>query len=45
MTEQPAAPAADPYEELQKIAQLKEQGIITEEEYAKMKADALAKLK
>lgn len=45
MTEQPAAPAADPYEELQKIAQLKEQCIITEEEYAKMKADALAKLK
>ena len=30
--------------ELKKIAQLKEQGIINEEEYAKMKADCLAKL-
>ena len=39
-------PAAnDPYEELKKLAQLKEQGILTEEEYAKMKADCLAKMR
>ena len=38
------ANATDPYDELKKIAQLKEQGIINEEEYAKMKADCLAKL-
>lgn len=43
-TAAPKAPAADPYDELKKIAQLKEQGIINEEEYAKMKADCLAKL-
>ena len=40
----PKATAIDPYDELKKIAQLKEQGIINEEEYAKMKADCLAKL-
>lgn len=38
------ANTTDPYDELKKIAQLKEQGIINEEEYAKMKADCLAKL-
>ena len=32
-------------EELKKIGQLKEQGIITEEEFAKMKADCLAKIR
>jgi len=41
----PAAPTADPYEELKKISQLKEQGIINDEEFAKMKADCLAKMK
>lgn len=41
----PAAPAADPYEELQKLAQLKAQGIISEEEFTKMKIDCLAKMK
>ena len=45
MTEQPAVPAADPYEELRKLAQLKEQGILSEEEFAKMKADCMAKMK
>ena len=44
-TSNAAAPnTTDPYDELKKIAQLKEQGIINEEEYAKMKADCLAKL-
>lgn len=32
------------YEDLEKIAQLHEQGILSDEEYAKMKADCLAKL-
>ena len=40
----PKANTTDPYDELKKIAQLKEQGIINEEEYAKMKADCLAEL-
>jgi len=34
----------DPYEELEKIALLKKQGIITEEEYTKMKAACLKKI-
>lgn len=38
----PAAPAIDPYESLMKLAQLKEQGIITEEEFAKLKANCLS---
>lgn len=47
MSNQPtvAAPSSNPYEELQKLAQLKEQGILSEEEFAKMKADCLAKMK
>ena len=40
----PKAAVADPYDELKKIAQLKEQGIINEEEYAKMKTEYLSKL-
>lgn len=44
-----AAPAqaqksASPYEDLEKIAKLHEQGILSDEEYAKMKADCLAKM-
>ena len=39
------AHTADPYEELKKLGQLKEQGIITEEEFAKMKADCLKKIR
>ena len=38
------ATATDPYDELKKMAELKEQGILTEEEYEKMKADCLAKM-
>lgn len=41
----PARPASDPYDELKKLAQLKEQGVISEEEFNKMKADYLAKIK
>ena len=40
----PKETATDPYDELKKMAELKEQGILTEEEYEKMKADCLAKL-
>lgn len=32
------------YEDLEKIAKLHEQGILSDEEYAKMKADCLAKM-
>lgn len=39
------APAAsNPYEDLEKLAQLKEQGVLTEEEYTKLRTDCLAKL-
>ena len=38
-------PAISPYEELEKISKLKEQGILSEDEFNKMKADCLAKMK
>ena len=44
MNSSPPSSVTDPYEELKKIAQLKEQGILTEEEFIKMKADCLAKI-
>ena len=34
----------DPYEELEKAGKLRDQGVITEEEFAKIKADILAKM-
>lgn len=47
--DQPAAapaakPASDPYEDLKKLAELKQQGVISEEEFNKMKADCMAKM-
>ena len=39
-----ATTASDPYEELKKIAELKEQGILTDEEYAKLKVDCLNRI-
>lgn len=39
-----AQKSASSYEDLEKIAKLHEQGILSDEEYAKMKADCLAKL-
>jgi hypothetical protein len=36
-----AAPAADPVDQLKQLAQLKEQGILTEEEFAAQKAKIL----
>lgn len=38
---QPAAPAADPYVELEKLGQLKADGVITEEEFAAKKKQLL----
>jgi hypothetical protein len=37
-----AAPAQDPIEQLQKLASLKEQGILTDEEFAAQKAKILS---
>jgi hypothetical protein len=39
---QPAAPAADPIEQLKELGALKEQGILTDEEFAAQKARILA---
>jgi hypothetical protein len=38
----PAAPAADQIEQLQRLAALKDQGILTEDEFAAQKAKILA---
>jgi len=38
----PAAPAADPIQQLKELAALKEQGILTDEEFAAQKAKILA---
>jgi hypothetical protein len=37
----PTAPAADPIEQLQRLAALREQGILTDEEFAAQKAKIL----
>ena len=37
-------PQTNPYEELEKLAKLHEQGVVNDEEFAKMKADILAKM-
>lgn len=37
----PAEPAVDPIEQLKKLAELKDQGILTEEEFAAQKAKIL----
>lgn len=39
-----APTSSNPYEELKQIAKLKEEGILTEEEYAKLKLDCLNKI-
>ncbi len=38
----PAAPAPDPIEQLKQLAELKQQGILTDEEFAAQKAKILA---
>lgn len=40
-----APSTADPYESLKKLSELKEKGLIDEDEFAKMKADLLTKIK
>jgi hypothetical protein len=40
----PAAPAADPMEQLTKLAALKQQGLLTDEEFATQKAKLLDQL-
>lgn len=37
-------PAASPYDELGKVARLHEQGVLTDDEFKKMKADLLEKV-
>ena len=38
-----SASKSDPYEELEKLAKLREQGILNDEEFNKMKAEIMAK--
>jgi hypothetical protein len=42
--QQPQPQQEDPIQKLKKYADLKQQGIITEEEYQKLKADLLSKI-
>ncbi len=37
-------PQTDPYEELKKLTDLYEQGVLTDEEYARMKAECLSRV-
>ncbi len=39
-----AQPAASPYDELERIANLHKAGVLTDEEFAKAKSDCLAKM-
>lgn len=43
-TSNPTTATNDPYEELKKLAQLKEQGILTEEEFTKLKAEYMNRI-
>ena len=40
----PAAPAPDPMEQLRKLGQLRDAGIVTQEEFDAKKADILARI-
>lgn len=40
----PVAPAVDPYDELEKLAKLHDAGVLTDEEFAKVKSNCLAKM-
>lgn len=40
----PAPVAENPFEDLEKLAKLHEQGVLTDEEFNKLKADCLAKI-
>lgn len=41
----PILPASSPYEDLERLANLKAQGVLSEEEYNKMKAECLSRMK
>lgn len=41
----PTQPASDPLADLEKLSALHQQGVLTDEEYAKMKSELLAKVK
>lgn len=45
ISNKPAPATNDPYEELKKLAQLKEKGILSEEEFKSLKTDALRRIK
>lgn len=38
-------PTISPYEDLEKLAKLKEQGVLTDDEYTKLKAECLSRIK
>ena len=40
----PAATGSSPYDDLEKLAKLKEQGVISEEEFNRLKADCLGRM-
>jgi len=44
VTSAPAKTATNSFDELEKIAKLHEQGVLSDEEFSKMKADLLAKI-
>ena len=44
VTSAPAQPQTSAYDELEKIAKLHDQGVLNDEEFAKMKADLMAKV-
>lgn len=43
-TDTPKLPNSNPYEDLKKLADLKGQGIITEEEFSKLKAECMGRI-
>lgn len=43
-TRKPTTNTNDPYEELRKLSELKEQGILTEEEFSAMKRDCIERI-
>lgn len=43
-THTPKLSDSNPYEDLKKLAELKEQGVITEEEFSKLKADCMERI-
>lgn len=44
VTSAPAKPESSPYDELEKIAKLHEQGVLNDEEFSKMKSELMRKM-